>query len=81
LNQENAFPFGTAAAVGNRLIRKAGFFTKKTVLIMAGVVVAGAIGAVAAHIGGASGSTQTAPPPGNGGITITPGTGTVGGGH
>jgi hypothetical protein len=79
LNQENAFPYGTPAAVGHRLIQKHGFFTKRTVLIIAGVAVAGAIGAIAAHHGGGSGSTTTTPPPGNGGITITPGTGTVGG--
>ena len=78
LNQENAFPYGTPAAVGNRLIQKHGFFTKKTVLIIAGVAVAGAIGAIAAHHGGGSGSSQTTTPPA-GGITITPGTGTVGG--
>ena len=81
LNQENAFPYGTPTAVGNRLIHKRGFFTKKTVLIIAGVAAAGAISVIAAHHGGGSGSTQTTPPPGDGGITITPGTGTVGGGH
>ena len=78
LNQENAFPLGTPTAVGNRLVRKHGFFTKKTVLIIAGVAVLGAIGAIAAHHGGGSSSSQTTTPP-PGGITITPGTGTVGG--
>ena len=77
LNQENAFPYGTPSAVGNRLIQKHGLFTKKTVLIIAGVAIAGAVGTVAAHHGGGSGSSQTTTPPG--GIVITPGTGTVGG--
>ena len=50
LNQENAFPYGTPAAVGHRLIQKHGFFTKRTVLIIAGVAVAGAIGAIARRV-------------------------------
>jgi len=78
LNQENAFPFKIPTAEGNRLLRKHGFFTKKTALIIAGVAAAGAIGVIAAHHGGGSNSTQTTTPP-PGGITITPGTGTVGG--
>jgi hypothetical protein len=80
LNQENAFPYRTPTAEGNRLLRKRGFrLSTKTLLIVAGVVVGAVVGVVAAHHGGASGSQTNNPPAGNGGITITPGTGTVGG--
>jgi hypothetical protein len=79
LNHENAFPYGTPAATGNRLIHKRGFFSKKTLLIIAGVAI-GAIVAIVAHHGRGSTSSQTTTTlPANGGITITPGTGTVGG--
>lgn len=75
LNQENTFLFrADAAAPGRRSIRKAGFFSKKTVLIIGGVAVAGIVGTIFAthHT-----ETPTTPPPPSG-ITITPGTGTVG---
>jgi hypothetical protein len=70
LNQENVFPFKTPAAV-----RKHGFFTKRTALIVGGSAVVATIAVIASHRGG--NQNTTTPPPS--GITITPGTGTVGG--
>ena len=75
LNQENTFLFrADAAAPGRHSIRKTGFFSKQTVLIIGGVAVAGIVGTIFATHHGQTPTTQPAP----GGITITPGTGTVG---
>jgi hypothetical protein len=74
LNQENTFLFRADAAPGRHLLRKPGFFSKKTVLIIGGVALAGLVGTIIAT---RHGQTPTTPPP-SGGITITPGTGTVG---
>jgi hypothetical protein len=74
LNQENTFLFREdAAAPGRRSIRKARFFSKKTLLIIGAAAVAGIATILATH----RGHTPITPPPSSG-ITITPGTGTVG---
>jgi hypothetical protein len=73
LNQENAFPYGTPAAGGRRPLHKRGFFSRKTVLIIAAAAIAGIATIFATH----RGHTPITPPPPSG-ITITPGTGTVG---
>ena len=73
LNQENTFLFrADAAAPSRRSTHKGGFFSKKTVLIIGAVAVASIAAVFAIH----RGHTVTPPPPS--GITITPGTGTVG---
>jgi hypothetical protein len=72
LNQENTYPYGPPAR-SIRSLKPRGFLRKKTVLIVAAVA-ATAVIAIALH--GGSSKTTTSP---TGGITITPGTGTVGG--
>jgi len=74
LNQENAFPYGAPTAVNSRHAHKHGFFSKKTVLFVAAAAVAATVAVVASHRGQAPGDNS-------GGITITPGNGTVGEGH
>jgi hypothetical protein len=81
LNQENAFPYGTHTNSRNSLVKKRGLlrrvFTKKHVLI---ALVAAAGAAIATHHGGGASSSQTTnQSPSSGGITITPGSGSVGG--
>jgi hypothetical protein len=73
LNQENTFPFQAPTATGHHRLFRKGFLSKKTVLIIAGVAIATIVTIFAAH----RGHTPTTPPS-TSGITITPGTGTVG---
>jgi len=73
LNQENLYPVPTAAATGNRLVRQAHAIShshKKWLLAAVGGAVVAVIVALVVHHHGASN---------NGGITINPGTGSVGG--
>jgi hypothetical protein len=73
LNQENTFPFQAQTATAQRRLFRRGFLSKKTALIIAGVAIATIVTIFAAH----RGHIPTTPPP-TSGITITPGTGTVG---
>src|SRR5450759_3481167 len=50
LNQENTFPFhAQTASPGHRLLRKGGFFSKKTFLTIAGVAIAAIVTIAATH--------------------------------
>ena len=73
LNQENTFPFHAQTVTGHHRLFRKGFLSKKTVLIIAGVAIATIVTIFAAH----RGHTPTTQPS-TSGITITPGTGTVG---
>lgn len=72
LDQENLYPAPTATSLRNHPLRSHRSRTKW--LIIAGGAVATIVAIVATHHGHSSSS-------GNGGITITPGSGSVQGGH
>lgn len=72
LHQENAFTYTAASPVRRAFFAKLSrAFSKKTLIAMAAGV-AGAVAVLTRH------SSPAPAPAGNGGITVTPGTGTVG---
>jgi hypothetical protein len=75
LNQKNLFPATTSATVRNQVLRgpSSHRLSRKIWLAIAGGAVAAIVGIVATHHGRSSSN--------NGGITITPGSGSVQGGQ
>jgi hypothetical protein len=67
LSQENAYPYAAAHPANRR------HFSKKKILLISGAAALAVLGLAATH-GSGGGTSQS-------GITITPGTGTVGGNH